>query len=323
MQCEVKQIQSMGVLIMKTLLNNSIVNKRFFYLLVCPILLFSVSCTTKTGQKVQKVHKSEGTLLSESDKEKINLLALMVRTEKDFRYSVATEGEHISPAIFAIIAEGLGPLGIFVLPAVAGSYLIERGIRSHIDDKHENELELVLADYSLEDDLGDGLKQQIELVNLFDVTEVGYDGVLEVTVKEWGVNPCLSIYKLYKYQKCEETPDSALSSMSDSKNKCEYSTSWNVPLTNLAPNQKLLKEHLGYVQDTKLNQVGLHIQAKMAQLDGVTLWESEIYQLDTECHSIEEFRSNGGLLKESMMQTTDALSKRIIEEIQFQKNRGN
>lgn len=308
---------------MKILLNNSSVSKAFIYLLVCPTLLFSASCTTKTGQKVQKVHKYEGTLLSESDREKISRLAVMVKREKDFRYSVAIEQQHVSPRIFAAIAEGLGPLGIFVLPAVAGSYLIERGVRSSIDDKHENELEQVLGDYSLEDDLGNDLKQQIELVDLFDVTEIGYDGVLEVTVKEWGVSPCLATYEFYKYQKCEEIPDSALSSMSDSKNKCEYSTSWNVPLTDLAPNQKLIKEDLGYVQNTKLNQVGLYIHAKIAQLNGVTLWEREIYQLDTACHSIEEFRSDDGLLREAMMRTTDGLSKRIIEEIQSPKNRRN
>jgi hypothetical protein len=307
---------------MKILLNNSIVSKAFIYLLVFPILLFSASCTTKTGQKVQKVHKYDGKLFSESDREKISRLAVMVRTEKDFRYSVAIEEDYISPGIFAAIGEGLGIFGIFVLPAFAGSYLIESGVRSHIDDEHGKELEQTLGDYSLEDDLGNDLKQQIELVNLFDVTEVGYDGVLEVTIKEWGVNPCLATYNFYKYQKCEEISDSALSSMSDSKNKCEYSAS-SVPLSDLAPNQKLIKEDLEYVQNTKLNQVGLYIHAKIAKTDGVTLWEHETYQLDTACHSIEEFSSEDGLLKEAMIRTTDALSKRIVEEIQYPKNRRN
>lgn len=312
---------------MKTLLKKSALSKVFIYLLICPILLLSISCAT-TGERVRKVGKSEGISLSESNRAKISRLAIMVRTDKDFRYSVAIEEEYISSTAGKIAVELMDPMGsaswnpfglaLMVLPVVALSYLIEHGVRSHIDDTHENELEQVLGDYSLEDDLRNDLEQQIELADLFDVTKVGYDGVLEVTVREWGVNPCIATYKFYKYQKCEKVRGPAGSAM-----ECEFSTSRNVPLTDLAPNQKLIKEDLKYAQSTELNQVGLYTHAKIAQLNGVTLWERETYQLDTACHSIEEFRSNDGLLREAMIRTTDALSGRIVEGIRSAENRRN
>ncbi len=141
------------------------------------VVLILPACTTTTGTRLSA---------SQGDLQKIKKLGTVVKSEQAFSVRVAREKMSNTGVVFG------GLLG-------AG---IEAGIRSAADSKQEDELKPVLADFDptrlLAEQLTNALRAQpafrtADTANTSDPSVLkpeGFDSLLEVTLKEWGLRVC-------------------------------------------------------------------------------------------------------------------------------------
>lgn len=136
------------------------------------------SCTPTTGTRVS---------LSQSDLAKIKRIGILVKEEESFSVRLSREeATNVGAAVLGLVGAG-----------------IEAGIRSSADTKIEEELKPILGNYDPKKLMQEKLYHYIEATRVFSpvtgidvedqnlVKGTGLDGLLEVTLKQWGLRLCL------------------------------------------------------------------------------------------------------------------------------------
>ena len=216
------------------------------------MLLFLLSsCTPTTGTKV---------LVDRSSLTKLQRLGVTVTKDEDFSVRLAREKTTTIGAAFG------GLLG-------AG---IEAAARSNTDTQYAAQLKPVLIAYDPARLLTEGLLRHLQNEQVFPtvvnvpaeeknaVRGRGLDGVLEITLKQWGLRLCRG------------------------------------------PNTE------------EKVQAGLHVEGRIVAVEkGEAMWERHELYLDGECRTLEELRSQEGLLVNVLSRAIDHLSGKMVNEIRF------
>jgi len=136
------------------------------------------SCTPTTGTRIS---------LTQPNLAKIKKIGILVKKEESFSVRLSREeGTNVGAAVLGLVGAG-----------------IEAGVRSSADTRLEEELKPILGDYDPQKLMEEKLYQYIQATKVFNPVaginvedrnlqrETGLDGILEVTLKEWGLRLCL------------------------------------------------------------------------------------------------------------------------------------
>ncbi len=128
-----------------------IASRSLYFLFLLSILIILSSCAkTRTLDP-----------LTQSEQSKIKKIAILVEADEEFSVSVEKEKRYLSEDVVSEIIE-LEPFS-GVLLIVGG--LIEYGIKSHVDEKHEEILEPKLIQFQPNEIMSDRLRDYLELTN--------------------------------------------------------------------------------------------------------------------------------------------------------------
>lgn len=138
------------------------------------------SCTPTTGTRIH---------LAQTNLAKIKRIGILVKKEETFSVRLSREKmTNVGAAFFGLIGAA-----------------IEAGAAASADAKLEEELKPIVGDYDPEKLMDERLHHYLKLAQVFDTVvtvdvedheaqkEQGLDGVLEITLKEWGVRLCLDV----------------------------------------------------------------------------------------------------------------------------------
>ena len=158
---------------------NSVLKTQFARIVVFLLGLILSSCTVvTTGTR---------TPLNQSNLSKIKKIGILVKKEENFSVRLS-------------FIKGPSPLGV-LFPFVLG---VEAGVRLSIDKKLEEEFKPILGHFDPKKLMNDRLHQSLQLAKVFhtvvSINEEEWnvlerkelDGILEITLKEWGLYPCVS-----------------------------------------------------------------------------------------------------------------------------------
>lgn len=213
-------------------------------------ILLSACTVTTTGSRIP---------LSQANLAKIRKLGILVKQEGEL--SVRLQREKLTAGLAQI-----SPLAA----------VVEAGVRGSRDRKLEQEFKPIVGPYDPRELLDEKLRHHMTLAQVFNTvvsTQVedrnvlkaqGFDGVLAVNLREWGLRLC---------------PGSG-------------------------PEEQV--------------QVGLNANSRMFLLeDGRPVWEHDALYLYGTCRSLEDFRSQHGVLKAVLSEAIENLSVKIVNEIRF------
>ncbi len=229
--------------------HNSICSRSAFGSLTLLFLLSS--CTSTTGTKV---------LVDRSSLTKLQRMGITIIKEEDFSVRIAQEqATNIGVAFGGLLGYG-----------------IETAARSNTDAQYAEQLKPVLGAYDPAKLITEELLRLFQREHVFlaivsvpaeqrnAVRGQGLDGVLEISLKQWGLRLCRG------------------------------------PNTE----QKV--------------QAGLQVEGHITSVEkGERMWERQELYLDGDCRTLEELRSQEGLLIKVLSRAIDNLSGKMVNEIRF------
>jgi hypothetical protein len=301
----------MGVRIMKTLINNPF-GKTLLLIFIIATLI-TVSCA-----KTRTIDP-----LTQSEQSKIKKIAILVEADEEFSVSVSKEKPYWSERIGRVDA-GMG--GIILIPLAIVASLTEYGIRSHIDEKHEESLEAKLTHFQPEELMREKLKNYLELSNAGFIAEIpevtspsmlkaeGFDTILEVNLNELGLILCEK-----NYLSSEE--HEALNEWGKYHNKTGsarpllYSAEAFPVKQEELQEMERLKPIVRRIYTGKVN-VWIELYGRMISIDdNSTAWERKELYKDENCYPLEDLKTQPELLVDILTKAINNLAINTVNEV--------
>jgi len=252
--------------------------KKLITLIFVIAALISASCAKSTRTI---------TPLTQSDRSKIKKIAIFVDVDEEFDASVES-----------LPLEGPNIIGILIF-SIIGYFITE-----HQNKKHENIFKEQLTEFHIDELFSDRLKYYLESSNAGFTAEVsdiksadtlkakGFDTILEVNLKEWGIVHCTAATFTFPGQKKVKVEEYEDSSFWDKLNK----------------SNKLIRSRI------KLSGKILSID------DNNTLWEREELYTDNTCNYLEDVKSHPELLVNMLTRSIQSLAENTVKEFLLSEN---
>ena len=302
--------------------------KTFFliktHLLVLFITFLSLLLILSSCAKTRTI-----TPLTQSNRSNVNKIAIFVEADEEFNVSVSRE-KNYSVGILSGVDAGMG--GVFLIPLVIVWGLTEYVIRRHIDEKHEESLEAKLTHFHPGELMTEKLQNYLELSNAGFTAEIpevnspsmlkaeGFDTILEVTLKEWGLTLC----------PIASSPDL------DPEER-EILTQWGKYALKVSSGQFLYSEDAPHFKQEELEEierlkpvvkriykriysdkvnVWFKLSGRMILIDdNSTVWERVEFYKDDNFYPLEDLKTQPELLVDILSRAIHSLAENTVNEI--------
>jgi len=317
-----------------------IFNHKFLNLtFILSILLILSSCAPKSRTI---------TPLTESNRSNIKKIAIVVKADEELDASV---GEPEGLALAAIVSG----LVVVTWPLFIGPWLIPYALLEHsLEQRNEAILESTLIQFHPDELMSDRLKHYLESSNAGFTAEIpevkspsllktkGFDAILEVNLKEWGIVYCPTPKKTKKtYWNLDPEEREILNQWSKyepkvgkpgqllfSEDTLHFTKEELEEIERLKPlAQKIQNDILGVEsgesEDLKrgLVRTGIILFGRMILIeDNSTVWEREELYEDQNCYRLEDLKTQPELLVDILTKAIHSLAENTVNEIMFSRN---
>jgi len=249
------------------------IQSKLYLIFIIIITFLAYSCAPKSRTI---------TPLTQSNRSKIKKIAVVVNVDEEFNVSVEEYGS--SPSSFY-------PHDIMI-------HLIIDSITVHyLNEKHEEILESKLIQFLPDELISDRLKHYLESSNAGFTAEIskvkspsilkakGFDTILEVNLKEWGIVRCKATFPIFgKKVKVEKYHRSSF-----------WSGEWIKP---------------------KIVRARIKLSGRMISIeDSSTVWEREELYMDETCYYLVDLKSQPELLVDMLTRAIQNLAENTVNEV--------
>jgi len=284
------------------------------------------------------------TPITQSNRSKIKKIAILVEADDEFSISVSKEKRRFYSLILELgcrsgasggsgyAAAGAAVFCGFAAVATLIGAAIEEPIRSHIDEKHEEVLEAKLTHFHPGELMTEKLKNYLELSNAGFTAEIpevnspsilkakGFDSVLEVNLKEWGLTLCpIASSPDLDPEEREILTQWGKYALKVSSGQFLYSEdALNFKQEELEEIERLkpvVKRIYKRIYSDKVN-VWFKLSGRMILIDdNSTVWERVEFYKDDNCYPLEDLKTQPELLVDILSRAIHNLAENTVNEI--------
>jgi len=289
----------------------------YFSFFLSTLLILSSCASTRTI-----------TPLTQSNRSKIKKIAILVEADEEINVSVSKKKAYWSDVLgwFVLLTGGLAT------PVWAVSMMTEYGVRTHIDEKHEESLEAKLIHFHPGELMTEKLKNYLELSNAGFTAEIpevnspsmlkakGFDTILEVNLKEWEFKLCpRTSWSAPDLEPEEREALNKWNKLISDRTQSTWAPHATGPFFKKGETKELerLEPVVKRIYSDKVN-VWFKLSGKMSLIDdNTTVWERKELYKDENCYPLVDLKTQPELIVDILTRAIQNLAENTVNEILY------